>query len=555
MADQRPTPQRPKDEAIMWLDYATGRGLDPQGRPISPIIGGRRKHPNLHDLIETARFGRADRLILCGEFPKGHDWLLPTASQIARNIDLTPGWTDTGHYLGDPPRGRFLHAETRHRLAVSTTAEWFGETRLTPAQARYSYDLLTHVVAAAMDRPDWALMRSPAATGLNLWKQRFDKVRDFVMEPIDPAIGELIQATEPQHRSEHFVEGPGRCDCGACLPLMSPGPMPGFAYADGRFMYHGVTRGLVGSAPAWMLTGPQAEALFTSGERTKSGLHQGAFEPARYKVRYTVPDWWDHLGIFPMKQTEFARGWHWPNRPGFVGEAWVNAVELRTAILEGGWQVEFLEGIRFTRSNAIEPFANAIGKMLKDLDKQLGTHEVPAPAHAIVTASIKHLFRVTVGSFSRRQRNTTRFAATFEDVAANAVGEVRAAANGGFIYQVPTNSRPDDVETYHPEIAALLWGAARARVLRYAPPGQTKVYGALQVDPGKLIGIQGDAIYTTEPERWTLPTAHGGIDDGENGRIRLKGYLPGPIDAPLTIHERHDLSHQAEEAGTGDVYS
>lgn len=554
MADHRPTPQRPPDEPIMWLDYTTGQGLDPQGRPISPIIGGRRKHPNLFDLIETARFGRAERLILCGDIPKGHDWLLPTANQIARGVDLTPGWSDTGHYLGDPPRGRFLHTETRHRLAVSTTAEWFGDAHLTPQQAEFSYRTLTSVVASAMERPDWSLMRSPAATGLNLWKQRFDKVRDFVMEPIDPAIGELIQATEPQHRSEHFIAGPGRCDCGDCLPLMPAGPMPGFAYADGRFMYHGVTRGLVGSAPAWMLTGPEAEALFTSGNLSKSGLHQGAFEPARYKVRYTIPDYWDHLGIFPIKHTDRARGWHWPNRPGFTGEAWVNAIELRTAILEGGWRVEFLEGIRFTRSNAIEPFSNAIGKMLKDLDQRRAVGAIGAGAHSMAGSAIKHMFRVTIGSFSRRQRNTTRFATTFDQVSANAVGEVRAAANGGYIYQVPSNQRPDDAETYHPEIAALLWGAARARVLRYAPPGKAQVYGALQIEPSRLIGIQGDAIYTTIPEPFTFPVDAGGIDDGENGRIRLKGYLPGPLDAPLTINERHDLSRQAEDAGPNGAF-
>jgi len=546
---ERPQPTRPPDEAIIWLDYTTGTGLDPARQPISPIIGGRRKHPNLFDLIETARFARATMLVLCGDVPHGYSWLLPTEAQIVKGTDLTPGWVDTGHYLGDPPRGRFLHTETKHRLTITTTTEWFGDQPLTPVQAEFSYRTLTHVVAMGIERPEWGLMRSPSATGLNIWKQRFDKVRDFEMEPISRDIGELIQATDPQHRNEHYVEGPGRCDCGDCIPLMPAGDMPGFTYADGRFMYQGVARGYRGSAPAWMLTGPEAEALFTSGKQQKSGLHDGAFHPARYKVRYTIPDYWDHLGLFPVKLDGAGRGWHWPNRPGFTGETWINNVELQTALLEGGWHVEFLEGIQFTKTNVLEPFSTAIGNMIDQVDHRLQIGEIGPGAHSAVSGALKHMFRVTIGSFSRRSRGTTRFAATFDEVSPNAVGRVQPAANGGFVYQVPSKTRPDDAETYHPEIAALLWGRARSRVLRYAPPGKNRVYGALQIEPAKLIGIQGDAIYTTEPETWTYPEARGGIDDGANGRIRIKGYLPGPLPAPLTLEERQELSRQAEANG------
>ena len=545
---QRPTPTRPPEDASLWLDFTTGQGLDPAGQALSPVIGGRRKHPNLADLLETARYSRANRIVLCGEVPNGYAWLLPTQTQTAKGIDITPGWTDVGHYLGDPPRGRFLHTETQHRVTVTTTAEWFGDMTLTPRQAEFSHKVLTTVVAQAMDRPDWSLMRSPSATGLNVWKQRFDNVRDFQMEPIDRAIGELIQATEPQHRSEHYVAGPGRCDCGNCPPLITATDIEGFAYADGRFMYQGVSKGLRGSAPAWMLTGPQAEALFTGG-KPAGGFNQGAFHPARYKVRFTIPDWWDHLGFFPIKLEGAGRGWHWPNRPGFTGEAWVNMMELRTAIAEGGWDIEFLEGIHFTKTNVVEPFANAIGKMLTDLDNRLATGQIGLGAHAAVSSAIKHMFRVTIGSFSRRSRNTTRFAATFEQISPNAVGRVTPASNGGFVYQVPSKARPSDEETWHPEIAALLWGASRTRVLRYAPPRDNRVYGATQIDPDKLIGIQGDAIYTTQPQPWTFPIANGGIDDGANGRLRIKGYLAGPIPAPMSIDARQQLSNQAEENG------
>ena len=546
----KPTPVRPPDEAIIWLDFTTGQGLDPAGQAVSPIVGGRRKKPNLFDLLETARFARANRLILCGEIPSGYSWLLPTEKQIANHNDPTPGWSDVGHYLGNPPRGRFQHLETEHRLTVSTTAEWFGDRTLTPIEARFSYATLTRVVAHAIDRPDWGLMRSPSATGLNIWKQRFDGVRDFLMEPIDPDIGHLIQATEPQHRFEHYVDGPGMCGCGDCVALVNgTDELPGFAYADGRFMYHGVARGLRGSAPATMLTAGQAQELFT----------RDPHHPARYKIRYTISDRWDHIGLFPIKLEGAGRGWHWPNRPGFTGETWINAIELRAATLESDWKIEILEGIAFTKkSNVIEPFANVTGSMLKTLDELRANNTIGAGAHAAVGSAIKHMFRVTIGSFSRRSRNTTRFAPTYEQVSPNAVGRVQPAANGGFVYQVPSTPRPGDQDTWHPEIAALLWGAARTRVLRDARPTKTKaIFGALQIEPAELIGIQGDAIYTTQIQRWTLPETLGGADDGANGRLRIKGYLPGPIPVPATVDVRQELSNRAEKTGweamNGDI--
>ena len=543
MTPQRPAPVRPPDEAIIWLDYTTGQGLDPAGQAISPIIAGRRKTPTLFDLLETARYARATRIMLCGTLPTGSAWLLPTQAQIAKGTDPTPGWTDVGHYLDTPPRGRFRHTETQHRITVTTTAEWFGDRTLTPIEAEFAYKTLTRVIAHAIDRPDWGLMRSPSATGLNIWKQRFDGVRDFLMEPIDPDIGHLIQSTEPQHRFEHYVAGPGLCSCGDCVALITntDTDMPGFAYADGRFMYHGVTRGLTGSAPATMLTATQAQELFDRDQ----------YHPARYKIRYTISDWWDHIGFFPIKLEGAGRGWHWPNRPGFTGETWINSMELRAARLDSDWNIEILEGIAFTKkSNVIEPFANAIASMLNGLDTGLARGAIGPGSHAAASSAIKHMFRVTIGSFSRRSRTTTRFAPSFEQVATNAVGRVQPAPNGGFVYQVPSKGRPDDAETFHPEIAALVWGAARTRVLRDPRPRKsTALYGALQIEPSQLIGIQGDAIYTTHIQPWTLPEARGGADDGANGRIRLKGYLPGPIKPPQTIDVRQQLSNSAEQAG------
>ena len=549
--DKGLTPSRPGNHTFIWVNYGTDTGVDPAGNFLKIPTGGRRKNPNLHDILEAARLARADRVMLCGdEAPTGYQWLLPSKQQIQRG-NWTPGWSDAGHYLADPARGRFIHDQTKHRVTITTTAEWFGAKKLSAATAKESYDVLTTAIAWAIDRKEWGLGASPSATGMNMWKRSLDKKRsELLMQPLPRDIGELIQATDPQHRVEHYVDSRGRCDCGDCLPLVKGSEIPGFAYADGRFMYAGVIKSF-GTAPATMMTAAQCEEQFRAGPIASQGFPKGAFLPARYRIRFTVPDMWDHLGIFPMKKEGAGSGWHWPNNPGYVGETWANAVEIRTAILEGGWDIEFLEGINFTPGNVLGPFRTFIDNALKLLDDGLQRKRFSATVHAAATSAVKHILRVTIGSFSRRSRLTTRFAASDQDVSPNAVGKVEPADNGGLIYHVASPGRFDDDATWHPEIAAQLWGEARCQVLagRRRVDGRSLPFGALQIDPEQLIGIQGDAIYTTEVQPWTLPISHGGMDDGENGRIRIKGYLQGPMPAPQTIDERHVLSDRAEEAG------
>lgn len=543
----RPFPKQPPEDLALYLELTTGLGVDFQGNRIK-ADPGRRKKPRLVDLLDTARLRGVSRIILCGDStPTGHDWLLPSEAQIAKETDFTPGWRDVGHYLGYPGTGRFKHVETGHNVSISTSRDWFGDTILTPQQVQFGLETLRHVVGSAIGHPDWALMRTPSQTGLNVWKQRLDGMRNFVMEPIDPDIGAEIQATEPQHRNEIFTEGEGHCDCGDCIALISAPQIPGFYYADGRFMYHGVAKQAYGAGPAHRLTGQQAAALFA----------RDPYFPARYKVRYRIPNWWDHLGFFPVKHDSHARGWHWPNRPGYQGETWVNAIEVHNAVTEGGWEIEFLEGIQLTKTNVVQPLANACTNMLTQLDQLHTQNRIGQLGRDVVSSAVKHMFRVTIGSFSRRQRNSTRFSSKFEEISAQVIpGSVRQTANGGWMYEVPAGSRPGDIDTYHPEVAATVWGLSRTRVLRFTQPGpdgSRLYYGALQIEPDELIGIQGDAIYTTRLVTSTLPTRLGGIDDGSTGRVRIKGYLPGPIPTPETLAQRQDLSNRAEENGWEDA--
>lgn len=546
----RPEPRRPPDEATLWLDYTTGRGVDDNGRAIEPVLGGRRKNPKLVDLLETARHHHARRLMLSGAVPTlPWEWLLPDERTLARGDQLTPGWEDEGHYLDDPPQGRFKHTETGHRLAVCLVREWFPEPdpaqALTPQQARYSWTTLTWVVQQAIGR-DWPLMRLPSQTILNIWKLRAPG--SYGMERLDLDIGQQIQATEPQHRVEHYLT-PGRCDCGDCPPLITAATIAGFAYGDGRFMFHGAPPKELGAAPAHRLNAADATALFEADR----------YWPARYQVTATVPDWWETLGLLPVQRPDH-QGWHWPNRPGATFTTWVDARELRLAA-EWGWVFTVLEGIRFTKTNSLQFLSNTTAKML-ELTDQLTFDGQPASPQLkqVVASAIRHMYRVGIGAFSRRARLTTRFAVSMADVPAHAVGPADRGPSGGFIYRLPSASSSTDSDTWHPEIAARVWATSRVAVLdaptakltRGRRAGQNR-FGALEIPPEELIGITGDAIYTTTAQDWMLPTDHGGGDDGRTGRIRLKGWLPGPLPAPPDIATRQKMSRQAEQHGIAEL--
>ena len=456
-----------------------------------------------------------------------------------------------------PGQGRFRHVETKAQLAVNTVAEWFpvGGQLLAPGQARDAWNTLEHVVAHGVKRNDWALLRLPTTTGLNLWLLRVPDSYDLA--PCDPDIGTEIQGSEPQHRIENYVDG-SRCPCGDCVSLLPAGPMEGFVYADGRFMYHAVRKEL-GGGPGVRMSGREAAELWWSTKTNRNGNQSraGNFAPARYRIRVRIPDGWDHVGLLPVPRAE--GGWHWPNRAGTVVEAWAHAVELRL-VEELGWQPEILEGVRFTPSEPLRGLQTAITDMLAYARTlQIDGRTISPRRLAVVEAAVRQLFRVTVGAMARRTRTVSGFATDPSKVPPSAVGAVTPAA-GGWVYQIPAPARPGDADTWHPEIASMVWAESRTRVLRTPTAlvsrgrrAGDKLYGAWEIPPEQLIGIHGDAIYTTHIQDWTLPAALGGGDDGVSGRIRVKGYLPGPVEAPTSIAGRLLLSKQAESRGWSEA--
>jgi hypothetical protein len=541
----RPQPYRVSEQKILWVEAGTGYGVTWDGRRVSPVIRGRRKTPNLTDLLDTAYAAGAQRIMLTGRLPTAEPgrphWLMAD----------TPGWRHGTHWLDTPPTGRYFHEATQPEgdprarpLEVATAAAWFGSTRLGIHQARAAWDL----VAAALRRSEpklTALMKSPAATGQNLWALSMPANLDPA--PVDDDVAEEIHRTSGQHHIEHLVAGPSFTDHPDCVPLIDPAQgrdsIEGFAYLDGRFMYAGLCNELA-VGPARRLRGIDAHYLF----------EESPYAPARYLIRFTVPPGWTHLGVWGVKVPGSTSEWYWPNRPGATAETWVDAAELRVGLAHGWRPDTFVEAVQFTakkpamrgdtRLVAARPL-DTFAERLQNAREAVEIAQVEDAVKDAARTALRAVLLETIGAFaSRGRRSTVTVSSTFE-VPEQYQHSIRMWGNR-ITYQAPSPATERQRQFYHPELAAQVWGRARARVLdgtKAAPSG------ALHVAPHQLIGINGDALYTTTVPTWALPTAHGGADDGRAGKLRLKGVLDGPLPLPVTRAQRDALMHRAETAG------
>lgn len=121
-----------------------------------------------------------------------------------------------------------------------------------------------------------------------------------------------------------------------------------------------------------------------------------------------------------------------------------------------------------------------------------------------------------------------------------------------FVYTLPQAHNARQQAFYRPELSVQVWGRGRARVLHHTVrlPGMAPVEtGALTLPGRSIIGINGDAVYSSVLPSWSLPVADGGADDGRAGLLRLQGWLPGPVNTPVLRSDRDKLRDRAVKAG------
>jgi hypothetical protein len=275
-----------------------------------------------------------------------------------------------------------------------------------------------------------------------------------------------------------------------------------------------------------------------------------SYARARYLVRFTVPDWWDTLGLLGVFRQDSAH-WHYPNRPGATYETWIDAVELSTARTAwGDGAVEILEGIAFDRARPLDNFQ---ARILKARDNAA---ELDADAHLVeaVESALRAILLQTIVGFHSEGRDRTMVVQSTFDVPPEYQGTIRTFGEV-VTYLVPAQLNERLQQFHHPEYSSQVWAKERAWVLLgptapYTQDGtEWKQWGALEVDPGQLIGVNGDALYLTAVPQACLPAARGGCDDGRTGRLRVKGWIGEPMPVPATTEARNVLRGRAEAYG------
>lgn len=544
----------------VYMDYTTGQGVLDNGNPFRSRISPGLKNPNLTDKLDSVAYAAGAgvekiRVILTGKVPPAdrntRHWLLVQ----------TPGWTaERGHWLGTPPTGRFTNTNTGQYIEVRVASEWFGDTPLTARQAREAWEYLDAILIYTFgpSLPEGmrtTLMLSPAATGTNLWAATMPK--GLNPEPVTEDIAAELHATSGQHHLDHLVSGPSTAqhdDVVALIDTRVTPEIPRFTYIDGRFMYASLCREL-GTGPGVRLGRDQAYEL----------LRTNPYARARYQVKFTVPSDWNHVGIFGMQHVNSADGWYYPNRPGAQGTTWADASEVFVA-MSAGWLVEPLQAVAFnetmsaarkkfhgddhmarrgtTKARPLDLWAD---KLIKARENVADDPQIDAGLKRAVGAALRAILIQSIGSFASRGRGSTAVVYDPKDIPAQYADTVKRKGKA-WTFMIPHQLSDRQAAFYRPEFAAQIWGRGRAKVLQAKVANQT--VGALSLPGSSIIGINGDAIYTTSMPAWSLPTEAGGLDDGKTGRLRLQGYLEGPFAAPATRSDRDKLRERAQKAGT-----
>lgn len=557
--NNRPHPWRVSPIPTVFMDYTTGQGVLDNGNPFSSRISPGLKNPNLTDKLESVAYTAGPavekiRIMLTGKVPAAdrntRHWLLVQ----------TPGWSaERGHWLGSPPTGRFTNRNTGQYIEVRVASEWFGDSALTPRQAREAWNLLDSLLSYTFGPSLPAdmrttLMLSPAATGTNLWAATMPK--GLNPEPVTDDIAAELHATSGQHHLDHLVSGASIAKHGDVVALIdtrASKEIPQFTYIDGRFMYASLCREL-GTGPGVRLGRQEAYDLMTSNPYSR----------ARYEVRFTVPSDWNHVGIFGIQHENSADGWYYPNRPGARGVTWADASEVFVA-LGAGWQVEPLQAVVFneamntarkrfhgddnvarrgsTKARPLDLWANKLTTARENVANDPGIEDNLKRA---VGAALRSILIQSIGSFASRGRGSTAVVYDPKDIPAHYADTVKRKGRA-WTYMIPQQLSDRQAAFYRPEFAAQIWGRGRAKVLQTKVDGQT--VGALSLPGSSIIGINGDAIYTTAFPTWALPTEDGGLDDGKAGRLRLQGHLKGPFAAPTTRTERDKLRVKSQKIG------
>lgn len=516
-------PWRHNPRPSMYLDAVTGIGVTNLGEPF-------RCAPNLsaRDLVEMLPKG-IETIYLCGE--------LPSAPQVETRDKLlySPfnSWV-----IGAQPEWMYLDSGKEHdgtmaiirrsdgqEVDLRTISAWTGTNDLTPEEVLQALNLVTDRLRSQPNWQDVCLLKTPSLTGLELWrstigmsKQSDGQYRSTEYQVLPAELRDLI----------HRTSGQGRFEMLPCPD--NSGMTPDLYYLDDRLAYGARALTELGIGPAIHDFGSKYEG----------------YTPARYKVRFRVPDSWVHVGLLPVQRQlvkgAASIGLEFPRTPEYSGETWVDATELRVAFApfpsvcptclelygkndgrscpQHGWDIQILERIVFTKGRPLHAWA----------EKLIQVRELCSPNEA-ARAVVRNILLHTIGAFHGSRRPVTHVAGDTSKVPEKIPLQIALNPDGEEQYLwTEEGVTPRNQDYNRPEWSSQIWARERARLLlnKY---GDGTFTGALTQPYDSIVAFRLDAMYTTIDPHWP--------DNGRPGQMRFKGYLPGPVPWP---REETDLA-------------
>lgn len=551
----RPKVWTPTPVHHLFVDFTSGRAVTWDWRRVKVEPSGRRKTPALVDMLNTADALGCPQIIVTGKIPPLRQdrpyWMLAE----------TPGWKHKSHWLSREPRiGRYENELNGHSIEIRPASEWFNDAPVDQLQAKTAWDVLSGEVEQITGTDHngkpvtGGMFYTPAATAVNLWGMLLPKrLRSLPSLPAD--IAEQLHSTSGQHRIEHLTTtGNGdneneyevRHFDAAATPKLED-----FAYIDGRFMYSALGWGV--GLGAHRIT--RDEAAMNIYDRGGPGQYVSAW----YNVRATVPADWHHVGLLPLQAEDSRDGWLYPNRPGASFETWASGAEVMIAV-QNGWTVDPVEGIVFDKQalddpdrrgratpNVLDAWATKLNAARDAVQRR---DDLDPEVRQAVAGALRAMLLQGIGNFAKRLRGQDVTVTNPLDIPADFVDTAEQFGDR-WVYHVPGREFTErERGYYHPELALQVWGRARARMLQSPAPREYKGPrpGMLSMDPSTILGVRGDAVYTSVVPGWALPLADGGADDGKNGRLRIKGVVHN-VPTPLDESARNELRVKAEQKG------
>src|SRR5579875_2792086 len=498
----------------VYADINTGQAVSADGKHISFPPGA-----SLPDVLRAIypQIGVCNRLFLCGDVPPEYETWLTNPEMFTRYSTHK-----RGHYLDHETReysvARYTRRATGQDLEIRSLYAWFGDAVYTPDQARASMALLNQYLQRSFGERTVAFA-TPALTFQTLYKT-MNHLHNKAFPPLDSDLRELIRTTTGQGRIEMLT-----------LPHIDK--VPGLYYYDGIFMYGAFTWGM----PTELLS------------RDNQNAYAGKV-PARYRIRYTVPKHWQHIGLFATPKE--SDGWMYPGleHAGQTFETWVDGAELdiladlygdgdkahyRENMLIGmaTWKINILERIIFKteKESANSKPLDALTKRLTDMrsavEHDAESDSLRADLYGFVRGFLRNILLHGIGSFHRHERDITYIMRTDEPAPDNYTN-ARLLDDNMIMYSVPQGVEDYTAQFIHPEWSSLIWARCRARMTKTA----------LSLPREQLISIRTDALAVSHPRaEWS--------QNQKIGQLREKWAIARPLKAPHTFDEFDKIARRA----------